>query len=275
MLKVSAQILWIFTNHLVNFWVQCTSQTKCSSAVYIYTYTSHETEFGLQKPQQQSSRSGVNGVWEQHEWFSRLEVPDMKVCNERVQRSHVADSDSDADQTSLPPILQTSFTTSQFAENDAAYRPLTQSLSLHSYFLPFLLIDLILIWTMVVSSSRKTSSMHHSGFELGNMKKSSQFQASFFGIHTEEFDWSRPGYWWMGCGVWEQGSFPQAQADRASRLPILISKSPMQCRCTGRAQNASECILLTMNDALRPAGAPPDLLQLAQKVLTQLISDIT
>ena len=114
----------------------------------------------------------VNGVWEQHEWFSRLEVPDMKVCNERVQRSHVADSDSDADQTSLPPILQTSFTTSQFAENDAAYRPLTQSLSLHSYFLPFLLIDLILIWTMVVSSSRKTSSMHHSGFELGNMKKS-------------------------------------------------------------------------------------------------------
>ena len=63
MLKVSAQILWIFTNHLVNFWVQCTSQTKCSSAVYIYTYTSHETEFGLQKPQQQSSRSGVNCEW--------------------------------------------------------------------------------------------------------------------------------------------------------------------------------------------------------------------
>ena len=79
---------------------------------------------------------------------------------------------SDADQTSLPPILQTSFTTSQFAENDAAYRPLTQSLSLHSYFLPFLLIDLILIWTMVVSSSRKTSSMHHSGFELANTIKS-------------------------------------------------------------------------------------------------------
>ena len=52
---------------------------------------SHEIEFGIQKPQQQNSRSGVNGVWEQHEWFSRFEVPDMKVCIERVQRSHVAE----------------------------------------------------------------------------------------------------------------------------------------------------------------------------------------
>ena len=276
MLKVSAQILWIFTNHLVNFWVQCTSQTKCSSAVYIYTYTSHETEFGLQKPQQQSSRSGVNCEWCLRATWMIFKTRGAR--HESLQREGAEITcgwvrNSDADQTSLPPILQTSFTTSQFAENDAAYRRLTQSLSLHSYFLPFLLIDLILIWTMVVSSSRKTSSMHHSGFELGNMKKI--HQASFFGIHTGEFDWSRPGYWWMGCGVWEQGSFPQAQADSASRVPILISKSPMQCRCTGRAQNASECILLTMNDALRPAGAPPDLLQLAQKVLKQLIFDIT
>ena len=181
MLKVSAQILWNFTNHLVNFWVQCTSQTKSSSAVYIYTYV-HLMRLNLDSRSLSSKVVEVvwtvNGVWEQHEWFSRLEVQDMKVCIERVQRSHVADSDSDADQTSLPPILQTSFTMSQFAENDAAYRSLTQSLSLHSYLstisLNFfcLLIDLILIWTMVVSSSRKTSSMHHSGFELGNMKKS-------------------------------------------------------------------------------------------------------
>ena len=136
MLKVSAQILWIFTNHLVNFWVQCTSQTKCSSAVYIYTYTSHETEFGLQKPQQQSSRSGVNCEWCLRATWMIFKTRGAR--HESLQREGAEITcgwvrNSDADQTSLPPILQTSFTMSQFAENDAAYRRLTQSLSLHSY----------------------------------------------------------------------------------------------------------------------------------------------
>ena len=79
-----SQIIWSTSEYSAllrqNFRAPCT-----------FIRTSHEIEFGLQKPQQQRSRSGVNGVWEQHEWFSRFEVPDMKVCIERVQRSHVAE----------------------------------------------------------------------------------------------------------------------------------------------------------------------------------------